>query len=158
MILEAGVRVRVRGHVSHIVKMYYIWKCSLFPGKYQPNSGYSNYDQRRFNLYISSIPGLGIVMLRRGHISHIVKMYNFFENFLLFSKAEIRQTKWIVTMTKERSSKYLNFITLWPGVLVLGCGHISHIVFYQYTAHWFTLLRDYNAAFLCHCCFSFILW
>ena len=29
-------------------------------------------------------------------------------------------------MTKKGSTKIVNFMTLKPGVLVLGCGHISH--------------------------------
>ena len=31
-------------------------------------------------------------------------------------------------MTKEGSTKMINFMTPGTGVLVLGCGHISHIV------------------------------
>ena len=35
-------------------------------------------------------------------------------------------------MTKEESTKFVNFMTPWAGVLVLGCGHISHIVNMHY--------------------------
>ena len=44
-------------------------------------------------------------------------------------------------MTKEESTKIVNFMTPGTGVLVLGRGHISDIVkmyyllLYQYTAH-----------------------
>ena len=38
------------------------------------------------------IPGAGILVLRRNHISHIVKMHYFFEKLLLYSEAHIRQT------------------------------------------------------------------
>ena len=55
-------------------------------------------------------------------------MHYFFKNFLLYSQALIRQTKNVVMMTKEWSNKFVNFMTPWAGVLVLGCGRISHIV------------------------------
>ena len=35
-------------------------------------------------------------------------------------------------MTKEGSTKIVNFMTPGAGVLVLGCGHISHIVKLHY--------------------------
>ena len=40
----------------------------------------------------------------------------------------MRQTKYIVMMTKEGSTKILTFMTPLAGVLGLGGGHISHIV------------------------------
>ena len=49
-------------------------------------------------------PGAGDLVLGRCHISHIVKMHYFFKN-LLYSLAWIRQTKDIVMMTKEGSTK-----------------------------------------------------
>ena len=69
-------------------------------------------------------PRAGILVLGCGHVSHIVKMHYFFKN-LLFSKALIRQTKYIVIMTKEGSTEIVTFMT--PGVLALGRGHISKI-------------------------------
>ena len=36
----------------------------------------------------------------------------------------MRQTKYIVMMTKEGSTKIVNFMTPEAGVFVLGCGHI----------------------------------
>ena len=38
-----------------------------------------------------------------------------------------RQTKYIVMMTKEGSTKIVNFMTPGAGVLVLEHGHISHV-------------------------------
>ena len=64
-------------------------------------------------------PGVGVLVLGRGHISHIEKMHYFFKN-LLYSHAYIRQTKYIEMMTKEESTKILNFMTPRAGILVLG--------------------------------------
>ena len=72
-------------------------------------------------------------MLGRGHISHTVNMQYFFKNLLLFSQAKIKQTKYIVMMNKEGSSKIVTFMTPRAEVLVLGCGHISHIVKMHYS-------------------------
>ena len=73
-------------------------------------------------------PGAGVLVLGRGHIRHIVKMHYFFKNLLLYSQALTRQTKYTAMMTKEGSTKIVNFMTPGAGVLVLGHGHISHIV------------------------------
>ena len=73
-------------------------------------------------------PGAGVLMLGCGHKSCIVKMHYFFENLLLYFQTKGRQTKYIVMMTKEESTKILNYMTPQAGVLVLGCGHISCIV------------------------------
>ena len=51
-----------------------------------------------------------------------------FKNLLLNSQTQSRQTKYVVTFTKEGSTKIVNFMTPGAGVLVLGRGHISHIV------------------------------
>ena len=86
------------------------------------------------------INGAGVLALGCGHISHIVKMHYSFKN-LLYSHAWIRQPEYKVMMTKEGSTQIVNFMTLGTGVLMLGRGHISHIVniyyllLYQYTAH-----------------------
>ena len=56
----------------------------------------------------------------------------FLKNLLLYSQALIRQTKYVVMMTKEGSTKILNFMTPGAGVLVLGRGHISYIVKLHY--------------------------
>ena len=55
-----------------------------------------------------------------------------FKNLLLFSGVRFRQTSCIVMMTKEGFFKIVNFMTLRTGVLVLGHGHISHIVKMRY--------------------------
>ena len=78
------------------------------------------------------IPWAGVFVLGCGHISHIVKMHYFFKN-LLYSQAMIRQTKYIVMMTKEGSTKIVNFMTPGAGDLVLGRGHISNIVEMHYS-------------------------
>ena len=56
----------------------------------------------------------------------------FLKNRLLYSQVLIRQTKYVVMMTKEGSTKIVNFMTLGVGVLVLGRGHISHRVKMHY--------------------------
>ena len=40
----------------------------------------------------------------------------------------MKQIKYVVMMNKEGSIKIVHFMTPWAGVLVFGCGHISHIV------------------------------
>ena len=79
-------------------------------------------------------PGAGGFVLGRGHISHtcIVKMHHFFKNLLLYSQAYIRQTNYVVMITKEGSTKIVNFMTPGAGVLVQGHGHISHVVKMHY--------------------------
>ena len=77
-------------------------------------------------------PRAGVLVLGCSHISHIVKVYYFFKNLLLYSHAYIRQTKYIVIMTKEGSTKIVNFMTPGAGVLVLGRGHISHFMKMHY--------------------------
>ena len=73
-------------------------------------------------------PRAGVLVRGPGHISHIEKKDYFFKNHLLYSHECIRQTKYIVVMTKEGSTKIVNFMTPRPGVLVLGPGHISNII------------------------------
>ena len=54
-----------------------------------------------------------------------LKMVNFLKNhFLYFYKLSV----YIVMMTKEGSTKIVNFITPGAGVIVLGRGHKSYIV------------------------------
>ena len=65
-------------------------------------------------------PGAEVLVLGHGHISHIVKMHFFFKNVLLYSQAWIRQTKYVVMMTKEGSTKIVDFMTTRAGVLMLG--------------------------------------
>ena len=77
-------------------------------------------------------PWTGVLVLGHGHISLIVKMHYFFKNRLLYSQAQIRQTKYVVMMTTEGSTKIVNFMTPGAGVLVLWHGHISHIMKMHY--------------------------
>ena len=57
-----------------------------------------------------------------------LEMHYFFNNCGLYSQALIIQTKYKVMMSKEGSTKIVNFKTPWAGVLVLGHSHTSHIV------------------------------
>ena len=61
-----------------------------------------------------------------------VKLLYFLKNLLLFSQAVTRQTKCIVMMTKEGSTKNCKFRDPGVGVLILGRGHISRIVKMHY--------------------------
>ena len=62
-------------------------------------------------------------------MSYVVKINYFYENLLLYSQAQIRQTEGIpVMMFKEGSTKIVNFMTPKAGILVLGRAQISHIV------------------------------
>ena len=74
--------------------------------------------------------GTGVLVLGHGHINHIVKMRSSFKNLLLYSQAQIRQTKYILMITKKGSTQIGNFMT--PGTGVLGFGHISHKVKMHY--------------------------
>ena len=48
-------------------------------------------------------------------------------------------------ITKERSTKIVNFMTPGAGVLVLGCGHISHIAKVHY---FFKIFLPYSQALI----------
>ena len=140
----AGVLMLGFGHISHIGKMHYFFKNLLL---------YSH-TQIRQNKYIVMMtkegstkiiifmtPGAGILLLGCGHISIQSKCINcFFENLLLYSYAQIRQTiGYKVMMTKEGSTQPPNprvrvsDVRAWP--------YKSHIMnmynhlLYQYTAH-----------------------
>ena len=64
------------------------------------------------------------------------------KNLLLYSQTLIRQTKYVVIMTKLGSTKIVNFMTPGAGVHVLGCGHISNIVEMRYFFQiYFSLLQ-----------------
>ena len=78
--------------------------------------------------------GAWVLVPGRGHISHtrIVKMHCFFNNLLLYSQALIRQTKYVVKLTKEGLTKIINFLTPEAGFRVQGRGHISNIVIMHY--------------------------
>ena len=61
-----------------------------------------------------------------------VKLTYFLKILLLYSRAWFRQTKYIVMMTKEGSTKIVNLMTSGSGVFVQRHGHISHIVKMHY--------------------------
>ena len=122
----AGFFLLGRGHISHIVKIYYFLRTLLY-----------SQAQIRQIMYIVIItkegfteivnfmtPGAGVRVLGCGHLSDIVKMHYFFQNLLLYSQAQVKQAKYIVMITKEGSTKIV--ITPGAGVLMLGHGHISH--------------------------------
>ena len=75
-------------------------------------------------------PMAGVLVLGGGHISHIVKMLYSFQNPCIN-----QQTKYMFTvmMTKKGTTKFVTFMTPGTGVLVLRCGHISHIVTMHYS-------------------------
>ena len=56
----------------------------------------------------------------------------FLKNLLVYSGAWSIQTKCIVIMAQEGSTKGVNLMTPGAGVLVQGRGHISHIVKMHY--------------------------
>ena len=62
----------------------------------------------------------------------ILKLMYFLKNLLLYSGVCFRQNKCIVMMTREGSTIIAIVMTPGAGVLVLGCGHISHIVKMNY--------------------------
>ena len=122
-------------HISHMVKMHHFFKNLLLKSKAQIR-------QTKYVLMMTKegttkivnfmTPGPGVLVLGCGHKSHIVKLHYFFKNFLLYSQAQIRQTKYVVMMTKEGSTKIVNFMTPGAGVLVQGRGHISQIAKVHY--------------------------
>ena len=73
---------------------------------------------------IYMIPRAGVLVIGCDHISHIVNNALF---LLLYSGTWFRQTLYIVIMTKEGYIRIINFMNPGAGVLMLGCGHISHI-------------------------------
>ena len=84
-------------------------------------------------------PGSRVLVLGRGHIciSHIVKMCYVFKNLLLYSRAWMRQCEYILMMTKERSTKIVDFMTSRAWILVTERGSISH---YAVKMHYFFYL------------------
>ena len=74
--------------------------------------------------------GAGVLVLGLGHVSHKVKMNYVFKSLLLYTQALTRQTKYTVMMTKEESTKTVNFITPGAEVLVLWHGHIVKLQYF----------------------------
>ena len=56
----------------------------------------------------------------------------FFKNLLLYFGTWSIQSKCKVMITKEGSTKIVNFLTPRAGILVLGCGHIIYTVKMHY--------------------------
>ena len=68
-------------------------------------------------------PRARVLVLGHVHLHHIGKMHYFFKYLLLYTQEYIRQTKYIVIMTKERFTKIINLITPVMGGLVLRREH-----------------------------------
>ena len=68
---------------------------SLLPGIDETNQVCSTDDQDGSTKIVNFMtPGAGVLVQGRGHISHIVKMYYFFKNLLLYSEPHTIQTKY----------------------------------------------------------------
>ena len=121
-------------HTSHIVKMYFFKEILFSTLRHRSDKLSTMYiamtTQEGFTKMINFMtPGAAFLVLRCGHISHIVKMHYFLT--ILFSLG-FRQTKFIVMMAMEGSTKTVNFMT--PGearVLALGraCAHCKNALF-----------------------------
>ena len=86
-------------------------------------------------------PGVGVLVLERDDISHLVNMHCFFWKILLYSCALIWQTEYKVMNTKEGSTNIVNFMTPGAWVFDLGCGHIHvchrvkmHFFFWKFSS------------------------
>ena len=103
-IRDRGSCARVWSYKSYVENALFLLKSSsLLRSIDQTNQVCSNDDHGRVYQNCKFVLG-------RGHISHVVKMHYFFKNILLYSQALIRHTKYIVMMTKEGSTKIVNFI------------------------------------------------
>ena len=132
MTTGTGVLVLGRTHISHIVKIHYFFKNLFLYSQAQiRQTKYIIMTNEGSTIILNFMtPGAGILVLGRGHINHILKMHYFYKNRFLYSQAQIRQTKYVVMMNKnkEESTEIVNFMIPESGVLVIGRGHISHIV------------------------------
>ena len=95
-------------------------KCSLIRGMVQTRKGIPN-------LLISRPPDKHSFARALSYESYNEMHYSF-KNLLLNFQAQIRQTKCMVIINKEWSTKIVYFMTLGAGVLVLGGCHLSHVV------------------------------
>ena len=55
--------------------------------------------------------GLEVLVLGRGHISYIVKMHYFLIKVVFFTRRQDKLSMYIVIVTKENSTKIVNFMT-----------------------------------------------
>ena len=111
MIPWVYVLVRGRGHLSKTVKMHLFLKNPLFytQAKIRKTKYILVMMIREASTEIVNFmtPGVGVLVLRRGHTNHILKMHYFLKNLhLCFSQAWIRQIKCIVIMIKEEILKF----------------------------------------------------
>ena len=76
-------------------------------------------------------PGVGVSYARAWPYKSYSKLHYFFKKSSLFPG--IDQTNQVCRNDDQgRATKIVNFMTPGAGVLVLGCGHISHIVKLRY--------------------------
>ena len=150
-------------------KLKYFLKNLLCPGTWSiqikcivmmPKKG-----STKINKFIT--PGLGVLVLRCGYISYVVKIHYFFKILLLYSnisspllvytRAWIRQIKYYAILTTEGSDKIVNFIAIGTGGFKLVHDNISRpseyllsstLSIYMYITLIVIVLREYNAAFL----------
>ena len=74
--------------VKSVNLLYFFKQSSLLPGIDQANQLCSNDKKEGFTKIVNFMtPGAGVLVLGRGHISHIVKMLYFFNNLLLYTQA-----------------------------------------------------------------------
>ena len=91
---------------------------------------------------------------------HIVNMKYFF-SLTIYTRAWIRQIKYKAIMTRGEYVKIVNFIIIGAGGRLLGFGYTKHYSEYELSSNlsiytlYITLiaivLREYSAAFVCHC-------
>ena len=72
-------------------------------------------------------PGVGVLVLRYGQISYIVKIHYLLKKYITYSQVQIRQTEGIVEMSEEGSTKFFKISYPRAGILVLGRGHIVNM-------------------------------
>ena len=104
---EEGVMIGC-GHKSQIVTWLRQTKCIVIITK------------EEYTKIVNFItPWAGVLVLGRGHMSYSENALLFLKK-ILYSGARFRQSKCIVMMTTEGSTKIVNFITPGAGVLVLS--------------------------------------
>ena len=89
---RAGALVLGCGHISHIVIIHYFFKnLLLYSHAYFRQTKYIHVvmmtKEGPTKVVTFMTPGAGVLALRCGHISHIVKIHYFFKNHLLYSGA-----------------------------------------------------------------------
>ena len=85
-----GARVLMLGCglISHIVKMHFFINFLFTPRHRSDKLNIVMMTKEGFTKIVNFMtPGAGVLVLERGHISHIVKLHCFFNNLLLYSQA-----------------------------------------------------------------------